>query len=195
MRNAVPGSATGPADATVRNAKNAVYVVFIAFGFASAAWAAQIPQVRSALQVSPGVLGLILLCSAIGPAVAIPLTGLAIQRFGEALVVAASGIIAGAGLASWRWATGTASPRRRPGCSSTASARLGDVAMNVQGTVRASARWAGRSCPSSTRVEHRHRGRAGVGTIMVAWHIPVTADLLGTGVVVGLTIAWPPGAS
>lgn len=189
MRNAVAGSATGPAHVTVRNARNAVYVVFIAFGFASAAWAAQIPQVRSALQVSPGVLGLILLCAAIGPAVAIPLTGLAIHRFGEALVVAASGSIAAAGLV-------VVAVGYRLGIAPTAAglfiygfgAGSGDVAMNVQGTVveRALRR---------AILPKFHAGwsigtvaGAGVGTIMVAWHIPVTADLLGTGVVVGLII-------
>lgn len=190
MRNAVPGQpAAGPADATVRNARNAVYVVFISFGFASAAWAAQIPQVRSALQVTPGVLGLILLCSAIGPAVAIPLTGLAIQRFGEALVVAASGVIAAAGLA-------VVAVGYRHGIGPTAAGLFvygfgsgsGDVAMNVQGTVVERA--LGRAI-----LPKFHAGwsigtvaGAGVGTIMVAWHVPVTADLLGTAVVVGLII-------
>jgi MFS family permease len=190
MRNAVPGRpAAGPADATVRNAKNAVYVVFISFGFASAAWAAQIPQVRSALQVSPGVLGLILLCSAIGPAVAIPLTGLAIHRFGEALVVAVSGVIAAAGLV-------VVAVGYRHGIAPAAAGLFiygfgsgsGDVAMNVHGTVVERA--LGRAI-----LPRFHAGwsigtvaGAGVGTIMVAWHVPVTADLLGTGVVVGLTI-------
>jgi MFS family permease len=190
MRNAVPARpAAGPADATVRNAKNAVYVVFISFGFASAAWAAQIPQVRSALQVSPGVLGLILLCSAIGPAVAIPLTGLAIHRFGEALAVAVSGVIAAAGLA-------VVAVGYRHGIAPTGAglfiygfgAGSGDVAMNVHGTVVERA--LGRAI-----LPKFHAGwsigtvaGAGVGTIMVAWHVPVTADLLGTGVVIGLTI-------
>jgi MFS family permease len=190
MRNAVPGRlAAGPADATVRNARNAVYVVFISFGFASAAWAAQIPQVRSALQVTPGVLGLILLSSAIGPAVAIPLTGLAIQRFGEALVVAASGVIAAAGLA-------VVAVGYRHGIAPTAAGLFvygfgsgsGDVAMNVQGTVVERA--LGRAI-----LPKFHAGwsigtvaGAGVGTIMVAWHVPVTADLLGTAVLVGLII-------
>jgi MFS family permease len=184
--------AAGPADPVspaVRNARNAVYIVFISFGFASASWAAQIPQVRSALHVSPGVLGLILLCSAIGPAVAIPLTGLAIHRFGEARVVAASGVITAAGLV-------VVALGYSRGIAPTAAGLFiygfgsgsGDVAMNVQGTVVERA--LGRAI-----LPKFHAGwsvgtvaGAGAGTIMVAWHVPVTADLLGVSVVAGLAI-------
>ena len=190
MRNAGQGRPAGPADSTVRNARNAVYIVFISFGFASASWAAQIPQIRSALNVSPGVLGLILLCSAIGPAVAIPLTGLAIHRFGEARVVAASGIITAAGLAI----VALGYPH---GIAPTAvglfiygfGSGSGDVAMNVQGTVVERA--LGRAI-----LPKFHAGwsvgtvaGAGAGTIMVAWHVPVTADLLGVALIAGLAIA------
>lgn len=189
MRNTGQGRAAGLADSTVRNARNAVYIVFISFGFASASWAAQIPQVRSALSVSPGVLGLILLCSAIGPAVAIPLTGLAIHRFGEARVVAAAGIITAAGLAI----VALGYPH---GIAPTAvglfiygfGSGSGDVAMNVQGTVVERA--LGRAI-----LPKFHAGwsvgtvaGAGAGTIMVAWHVPVTADLLGVALLAGITI-------
>ncbi|HEX5290959.1 MAG TPA: MFS transporter, partial [Streptosporangiaceae bacterium] len=86
-------------DAQVRRARNAVYVAFITAGFAFASWASRIPQVRAQLHVSPGVLGLILLCIAIGSAVAIPLAGVVIVRFGEAVTVAITSLVAAAGLA------------------------------------------------------------------------------------------------
>ena len=184
--------AAGPADPVspaVRNARNAVYIVFISFGFASASWAAQIPQVRSALHVSPGVLGLILLCSAIGPAVAIPLTGLAIHRFGEARVVAASGVITAAGLVivALGYSRGIA-PTAAGLFIYGVGGGSGDVAMNVQGTVVERA--LGRAI-----LPKFHAGWSvgtvagdGAGTIMVAWHVPVTADLLGVAVVAGLAI-------
>ena len=72
------------ADVRVRSARNRVYVVFTAAGFAFASWAARIPQVRSQLRVSPGVLGLILLSIAIGSTIAMPLSGLVITRIGNA---------------------------------------------------------------------------------------------------------------
>jgi Major Facilitator Superfamily len=183
-----PTAADGAAQ--VRRAKNAVYIVFISFGFASASWAARIPQVRSALHLSPGVLGLILLSAAIGPAVAIPLTGIAIARVGEARVVAATGIIAALGL-------GIVAVGYRHGIPPVAGGLFvfgfgsgaGDVAMNVQGTVVERA--LGRAI-----LPRFHAGwsvgtvaGAGIGTAMVAWHVPVTAHLIAVALAVGVAIA------
>jgi len=58
---------SGVADqAAVRKATRAVYIAFAGGGFAYASWASRIPQVRAELRVTPGTLGLILLCGAIG---------------------------------------------------------------------------------------------------------------------------------
>jgi MFS family permease len=182
-----PPSAAGAAQ--VRRARNAVYVVFISFGFASASWAARIPQVRSALHVSPGVLGLILLCAAVGPAVAIPLTGIAIVRVGDGRVVAATGIIAAIGL-------GIVAVGYRHGIPPVAGGLFifgfgsgaGDVAMNVQGTVVERA--LGRAI-----LPRFHAGwsvgtvaGAGIGTVMVAWHVPVGAHLIAVALAAGVAI-------
>src|ERR1035441_1971036 len=74
-------------DAHIRTARNAVYAVFISNGFVFASWASRIPQVRGELRVTPGVLGLVLLCIAIGSAVATPLSGLIISWLGETRTV------------------------------------------------------------------------------------------------------------
>jgi MFS family permease len=179
----IPVAHVPPDDSRVRRAKIAVPVVFAGFGFASASWSSRIPQVRAALHVSPGVLGLILLFGAVGSGFSVPLAGIAIARFGEARVVAVSAVISAIGL-------GVVAVGYEHGIPPVAAGLFlfgfgngsGDVSMNVQGTV----------------VE-RHLGRAilpkfhagwsvgtvagaAVGTVMVAWHVPVTAHLLAIAV-------------
>jgi MFS family permease len=170
-------------DAQVRRARNAVYVAFITAGFAFASWASRIPQVRAQLHVSPGVLGLILLCIAIGSAVAIPLAGVVIVRFGEAVTVAITSLVAAAGLA-------VVALGYRHGIPPVAAGLFGfgfgtgswDVAMNVQGA--AVERAVGRAI-----MPKFHAGwsigtvaGAGAGTAMVATGVPVTAHLLAVAI-------------
>jgi hypothetical protein len=81
--------AHGADEAPVRSASYAVYTAFIASGFIFASWAARIPQVRDGLRVTPGVLGLVLLCIAAGSTIATPLSGLVITRLGDARTVMA----------------------------------------------------------------------------------------------------------
>src|SRR6516162_6751757 len=93
------------AEAGTRRARNAVYLVFAASGFIIASWTARIPQIRAALGVTPGVLGLILLCAAVGAAISTPLSGLVVAWLGEARTVAITGVITAAVLASPSQAT------------------------------------------------------------------------------------------
>src|SRR5579859_7748066 len=86
-------------DGQFRKAKNAVYAVFFANGFLFANWAARIPQVRAELAVTPGVLGLILLCLAVGSGIGTPLSGLIISRLGESPTVSVMAAVAAAGMA------------------------------------------------------------------------------------------------
>ena len=174
-------------DAQVRRARNAVYVAFISAGFAFASWASRIPQVRAQLHVSPGVLGLILLCAAIGSAVAIPLAGLVIVRIGEAITVTAMALVTAAGLA-------VVAVGYRHGIPPVAGGLFlfgfgtgsWDVAMNVQGA--AVERAVGRAI-----MPKFHAGwsigtvaGAGLGTALVALHVPVTAHLLAVAIAVGV---------
>ena len=174
----------------VRRARNAVAVIFTGFGFAAASWASRIPDVRAALHVSPGVLGLILLFGAVGSGISVPLAGIAIARFGDARVVAAAAVVATTGL-------GVAAVGYRYGIPAVAAGLFGfgagsgagDVAMNIQGT--AVERGLGRAI-----LPKFHAGwsigtvaGAGLGTLMVAWHVPVTAHLLAVAVAVGVTLA------
>ena len=79
-------------DIPVRRARNAVYAVFVSAGFIYASWASRIPQVRAELRVGPGVLGLILLCGAVGSAFGTSLSGLIIGRLGEKRAVLVDGV-------------------------------------------------------------------------------------------------------
>ena len=165
--------------AQVRGATLAVYTAFIGNGFIFASWAARIPQVRDGLGVSPGVLGLILLCIAVGSTIATPLSGLVITRLGDSRTVAVTSLTAAAGMAA-------VAVGYRYGIAPVAaglfvfgySSGTWDVAMNVQGA--AVEHELGRAIMSRF-----HAGwsvgtvaGAGAGTAMVALGVPVTVHLL-----------------
>ncbi len=176
-------------DVHVRRARNAVYAVFIGAGFAFASWASRIPQVRGALQVTPGVLGLILLCIAVGSAIATPLSGLVIGWLGETRTVAVMSVTAAAGLA-------TVAVGCRVGIAPVAAGLFlfgfgtggWDVAMNVQGAAveralgraimpRFHAGWSGGTVAG-----------AGIGAAMVALGVPVTVHLLAVALAVAVAV-------
>jgi predicted MFS family arabinose efflux permease len=183
-----PG-ARSPDKAQVRGATRAVYIAFIGNGFIFASWAARIPQVRDGLGVSPGVLGLILLCIAAGSTIATPLSGLVIARLGDSRTVAVMSLIAAAGMA-------TVAVGYRYGIPPVAaglflfgySSGTWDVAMNVQGA--AVEHTLGRAIMSRF-----HAGwsvgtvaGAGAGTAMVALGVPVTVHLLAVALVVAAIV-------
>jgi fucose permease len=189
-RDIIPN--TGPpgrSRAQVGGAKQAVYIAFIANGFIFASWAARIPQVRDGLRVSPGVLGLILLCAAAGSTIATPLSGLVITWLGDSRTVAVMALTAAAGMA-------TVGVGYRYGIPPVAaglflfgfSSGTWDVAMNVQGAAVEQA--LGRAIMSRF-----HAGwsigtvaGAGAGAAMVALGVPVTLHLLAAALVVAVTV-------
>jgi MFS family permease len=186
---AVPATDVISADSRVRSARNAVYVVFIAAGFAFGSWAARIPQVRSQLRVSPGVLGLILLSVAIGSTIAMPLSGLVITRIGERRAVLVMSLISAAGLATVAVGYQHGIPLVVAGLFLFGFGTGNwDVAMNVQAA--AVEQTLGRSI--MTRF---HAGwsigtvaGAGLGAIMVAAGVPVTAHLLAVAAAVAIAV-------
>ena len=70
-------------DIAVRSAHRALGTVFFVNGAIFASWAARIPAVAGGLELSPGALGLALLCQAAGAPVAMPVCGAAAARFGS----------------------------------------------------------------------------------------------------------------
>src|SRR5215469_8591425 len=185
---------TGPPAALVngarlREARNAVYVVFFGNGFLFANWAARIPQVRAELGVRPGVLGLILLCGAVGSGIGTPLSGLIISRLGETRTVSVMAVVAAAGMAVAAVGVLLGTPAVAAGLLVYGfGSGTWDVAMNVQGA--AIERALGRAI-----LPRFHAGwsigtvaGAGVGAVMVVLGVPVTAHLLAAAAVVAVVV-------
>jgi fucose permease len=145
--------------------------------------------VRDGLRVSPGVLGLILLCTAVGSTIATPLSGLVITWLGDSRTVTVMSLVAAAGMA-------TVAVGYRYGIPPVAaglfvfgfSSSTWDVAMNVQGA--AVEQRLGRAIMSRF-----HAGwsigtvaGAGIGAVMVALGVPVTAHLLAAALAVAVAV-------
>jgi MFS family permease len=181
------------ADAHIRQARKAVYAVFISAGFIFASWASRIPQVRGELRVTPGVLGLILLCIAVGSTVATPLSGLVISWFGETRTVVVMSLIAAAGMAVVAVGYRLGIPPVAAGLFMFGfGSAAWDVAMNVQGA--AVERALGRAILSRFHAGWSIGTVAGaaVGAAMVAAGVPVTVHLLT--VALGVAVAVPAAA-
>jgi predicted MFS family arabinose efflux permease len=176
-------------DARTRKARNAVYAVFIDNGFIFASWASRIPQVRAELRVTPGVLGLILLCIAVGSTVATPLSGLIISWLGETRTVVVMSLITATGLAVVAVGYRLGIPPAAAGLFMFGfGSGAWDVAMNVQGAAVEQA--LGRAI-----LPRFHAGwsigtvaGAGLGAIMVAAGVPVTAHLLAVAAAVAIAV-------
>jgi hypothetical protein len=175
--------------AQVRGATRAVYTAFIANGFIFASWAARIPQVRDGLRVSPGALGLILLSVAAGSTIATPLSGLVITWLGDSRTVAVMSLTGAAGMATVAVGSRFGIPPVAAGLFLFGySSGTWDVAMNVQGAAVEQA--LGRSIMSRF-----HAGwsigtvtGAGLGAVMVALGVPVTAHLLAAALAVAVAV-------
>jgi len=171
----------------VRRATAAVAAVFVLSGFAFASWASRIPQVRDALGLSTGELGLVLLAIALGSVTAMPLSGLVVARLGTARTVALTALVAAAGLA----ATGLG---YRVGVVPVVAGlfALGvgngtwDVAMNVEGSAVERAR-------RRAIMPRLHAGfslgtvaGALLGAAMVAVEVSVAVHLVAVAVIVAV---------
>src|SRR4051794_1786549 len=89
---------TEAAKSEVLAARTAVVVTFFLNGFAFASWASRIPAVRHSLGLDPGRLGLLLLAVSVGALLALPSSGMHVQRFGARRVVQAAAGVEGLGL-------------------------------------------------------------------------------------------------
>src|SRR5215470_11875575 len=188
MRAAGPQSALVD-DAQFREARNAVYVVFFGNGFLFASWASRIPQVRAELGVTPGVLGLILGCLAVGSGIGTPLSGLITGRLGETRTVSVMAVVAAAGMAAAAVGVLLGTPAVAAGLLVFGfGSGTWDVAMNVQGA--AIERVLGRAILPRFHAGWSFGAVAGAGTgaVMVALGVSVTAHLLAVTVVVAVVV-------
>ncbi len=83
---------------TTQRAKLAVSCVFVLNGLAFASWVSRVPAIRDALELTPGAVGLLLLCLSAGTLLALPLSGAVVGRIGPARTVALSSVAVGVGL-------------------------------------------------------------------------------------------------
>ncbi|HET6651936.1 MAG TPA: MFS transporter [Nocardioides sp.] len=93
---------------TTQRAKLAVSCVFVLNGLAFASWVSRVPAIRDALELTPGAVGLLLLCLSAGTLLALPLSGAVVGGIGPARTVALSAVAVGGGLvvmASGLWLT------------------------------------------------------------------------------------------
>jgi fucose permease len=180
---------TQPVAPAVRRGVRAVYVAFIGSGLAMGTWASRIPQIRELLDVTPGQLGLILLCAAIGSMVALPISGLVVGHFGEARTVSAMTFVLSIGL-SLAGVGYLAGPV--PVCIGLFLFGLGngawDVAMNVQGAYVE--QQLGKSIMSRFHAGWSVGTVAGAAiAVMVALHVPIPAHLVAVAVLIAI---WVP---
>ena len=188
MRAAGPRSELA-GDVRFREARDAVYVVFFGNGFLFANWAARIPQVRTELGITPGVLGLVLLCLALGAGIGTSLSGLFTSRLGETRTVSVMAMVAATGMALAAVGVLLGTPAVAAGLVVFGfGSGTWDVAMNVQGA--AIERVLGRAI-----LPRFHAGwsigtvaGAGIAAVMVALGVPVTAHLLAVTVVVAVVV-------
>jgi predicted MFS family arabinose efflux permease len=176
-------------DRLVRAARNAVFAVFFGNGFLFASWAARIPQVRAELQVGPGVLGLILLCAAVGSTLGTPLSGLIVSWLGETRTVVVMSVAAAAGMAIVAAGTGLGIPLVAAGLFVFGfGSGTWDVAMNVQGAAVEQA--LGRAIMPRFHAAWSIGtvAGAGLGAAMVALSVPVPAHLLAAAAIVAVAV-------
>src|SRR3954453_22275136 len=172
-----------------QRAMRAVYASFLLNGAGAASMLSRVPQIRDALHLRPGPLGLLLLMAAIGSLVSLPLAGSVVYRFGPARTVMVMSATCAIGLAIVAIGTRVGTPMVAIGLFVVGfGAGQWDVAQNVEGAAVEQA--IGRSIMS------RFHAAFSIGTVIGAlggaamnalhvdpiWHLLTAAILMGTGV-------------
>lgn len=82
----------------IQRATRSVYVVFILAGVVISSFLSRVPQIRDLLELQPGPLGRLLLMTAIGSLISLPLSGLIVHRLGAARTVTLMAFVGMSGL-------------------------------------------------------------------------------------------------
>lgn len=96
--HAQPIHAQSGLGAAPERAKVGVYVVFTMAGLAFATWAGRIPATRDQLDLTPGMLGLVLLAGSAGSLLGLPIAGRVASRIGAGRTVLAGATLVMCGL-------------------------------------------------------------------------------------------------
>lgn len=181
----------GATSARTAVAVRATYIAFIGAGFAFASWASRIPQVRDRLELTSSQLGIVLLAIAVGSLLALPMSGIIINRFGSRLTVTVMSLVLAAGLTIIATGYLVGVVPLLVGLFVLGFANgAWDVAMNVHGAV--AERRLGRSIMPRFHAGFSAGTVAGalIGTAMVALNISVTAHLLTVAAVIVAAVPW-----
>jgi MFS family permease len=170
----------------VAAAVRATYAAFIATGFAFSSWASRIPQVKDQLGLDPSGLGLVLLATAAGSVLALPMSGPVVTRFGSRRTVQVMSVLSGLGLATVAIGYRVGVPPVVVGLFAFGvGTGSWDVAMNVQGALVE--RRLGRAIMPRFHAGFSIGTVAGAlgGAVMVALGVSVTAHLLVVAAITG----------
>ncbi|MGN7147681.1 MFS transporter [Arthrobacter sp. SAFR-179] len=176
----------------VRHWRNAVVVAYTASGLAFASWVSRLPAIRDALDLSPGTVGVILLCMTLGSFASVSASGLIVLRLGSKRTIRTGSIMAGVGLLTAGFGTTVLSS---PVATAVGLAIIGlgtgswNTASNVEGA--AVERAVGR------HIMPRLHGAfslgtvagAGLGAAAAAASVPVFWHLAAAGTVVAVSVA------
>ncbi|MCU1531607.1 MAG: transporter [Arthrobacter sp.] len=78
--------------------RNAVVVAYAMSGVAFASWVSRLPAIRDGLDLTPGTIGLLLLCMTAGSFISVSASGLIVLRFGSKRTIRIGSILVGCGL-------------------------------------------------------------------------------------------------
>jgi MFS family permease len=186
-----PAGTTATA-AQVTHWRNAVVVAYGASGLAFASWVSRLPAIRDALDLSPGNIGVILLCMTLGSFASVSASGLIVLRLGSKRTVRTGSIMVGVGLLAAGFGTTVLAS---PVATAIGLAIIGlgtgswNTASNVEGA--AVERAVGR------HIMPRLHGAfslgtvagAGLGAAAAASSLPVFWHLAAAGAVVSVSVA------
>ena len=84
--------------AEVTHWRNAVVAAYAVSGIAFATWVSRLPAIRDGLDLTPGNIGLLLLCMTLGSFISVSASGLIVLKFGSKQTIRIGSIMVGAGL-------------------------------------------------------------------------------------------------
>ncbi|HEX9229384.1 MAG TPA: MFS transporter, partial [Arthrobacter sp.] len=84
--------------AEVTHWRNAVVTAYAVSGIAFASWVSRLPAIRDGLDLTPGSVGLLLLCMTLGSFISVSASGLIVLRFGSKQTIRIGSVMVGAGL-------------------------------------------------------------------------------------------------
>ncbi len=177
--------------AELLRARTAVVVVFIANGLAFSSFISRTPAIRETLGLSPGQLGLLLLCLSGGAVTGLPLSGPLVHRLGPGRSVLLGTLSAAVGLACL--GAGLLNAAVAPAAIGLFLTGLGsgvwDVAMNVEGADVE--RRLGRSLMPRLHAAFSLGtvGGAGLGAASAATGIPLAAQVLAVAVLLPVAVS------